>query len=98
MMEAPMPTIGLPVRIDGAKTDVELLHAARTDSAAFRALYERHATAVHSFQLRRSGDREAAYDLTAETFAQAWLSRFRFRDEAAGSARPWLMTIARNVL
>ena len=40
----------------------------------------------------------AASDLTAETFAQAWLTRDRFRDEHGGSALPWLLGIARNVL
>ena len=93
-----MPNNGLPVTTEAAATDAELLLAARTDAAAFREVYERHAAVVHSFHLRRSGDRDAAYDLTAETFAQAWLPRFRFRDEAAGSARPWLLAIARNVL
>jgi DNA-directed RNA polymerase specialized sigma24 family protein len=39
-----------------------------------------------------------ALDLTAETFAQAWLVRGRFRDEANGSAAPWVYGIARNVL
>jgi RNA polymerase sigma factor (sigma-70 family) len=37
-------------------------------------------------------------DVTAETFAQAWLSRDRFRDDHGGSAVPWLLGIARNVL
>ena len=41
---------------------------------------------------------DAAHDLTAETFAQAWLTRARFRDEAGGSAAPWLYGIARNVV
>jgi len=41
---------------------------------------------------------DAAFDLTAETFAQAWIMRRRFRDEAEGSAAPWLFGIARNVL
>jgi RNA polymerase sigma-70 factor (ECF subfamily) len=53
---------------------------------------------VHAYQLRRCRDEEAAFDLTAETFAQAWLSRDRFRDEAGGSAGPWLFAIARHVL
>jgi RNA polymerase sigma-70 factor (ECF subfamily) len=79
-------------------TDAELVLAARTEPAAFRELYERHAAAIHGFHLRRSRDRDAAHDLTAETFAQAWLSRTRFRDEAGGSAMPWLLAIARNVL
>ena len=53
---------------------------------------------IHGYHLRRSGDPDAAYDLTAETFAQAWLSRGRFRDEAGGTVGPWLFGIARNVL
>jgi RNA polymerase sigma-70 factor (ECF subfamily) len=80
------------------RTDAALLLAARTDPAAFRELYERYAERLHAFHLHRSGDADAAYDLTAETFAQAWLSRTRFRDEAEGSAAPWLYGIARNVL
>ena len=36
--------------------------------------------------------------MTAETFAQAWLGRTRFRDVAGGSAGPWLFGIARNLL
>jgi RNA polymerase sigma-70 factor (ECF subfamily) len=79
-------------------TDAQLLRAARTDAAAFRRLYERHARRVHGFHLRRSRDPDAAHDLTAETFARAWLARARFRDEADGSAGPWLLGIARHVL
>ena len=60
--------------------------------------YERYAARVHGYHLRRSQDPHAAHDLTAETFAQAWLSRGRFRDEARGSAGPWLFGIARHVL
>ena len=80
------------------RTDAELLRAARTDAHAFRELYDRHAGRVYGYHLRRSGDADAAHDLTAETFAQAWLSRARFRDELDGTAGPWLFAIARNVL
>ena len=80
------------------RTDAELLRAARMDAHAFRELYDRHASRVYGYHLRRSGDADAAHDLTAETFAQAWPSRRRFRDRAAGSAAPWLFGIARNVL
>ena len=59
-------------------------------------LYERHALAVFTWFRRRL--EWAASDLTAETFAQAWLCRDRFRDERGGSALPWLLGIARNVL
>jgi RNA polymerase sigma-70 factor (ECF subfamily) len=77
-------------------SDAELIRAAGSDAAAFGALYERHAFRVHAWCHRRL--EWAAADLTAETFAQAWLSRGRFRDEHGGSALPWLLGIARNVL
>jgi RNA polymerase sigma factor (sigma-70 family) len=79
-------------------TDAELLAAARTDAAAFRALYDRYAVRVLAYHARRTSGDDAAHDLTAETFAQAWLARARFRDEAGGSAAPWLFAIARHVL
>ena len=71
------------------------MHAAEADAGAFAELYRRHAASVHAWFRRRL--EWAAADLTAETFAQAWLSRPRFRDEAEGSAFPWLLGIARNV-
>lgn len=79
-------------------TDAQLIERARDDPSAFRALYDRYAAPIHGYHLRRSRDPHAAQDLTAETFAQAWISRSRFRDEAGGSAGPWLFGIARNVL
>jgi RNA polymerase sigma factor (sigma-70 family) len=78
-----------------AKTDAELLQG---DATGFRELYGRYAERIHRYHLRRCGDAEAAHDLTAETFAQAWFARRRFRDEAGGSTAPWLYGIARNVL
>jgi RNA polymerase sigma-70 factor (ECF subfamily) len=80
------------------RRDADLLVAARSDAGAFRELYERYATRIYGYHLRRSNDPHAAHDLTAETFAQAWLARARFRDEAGGSAGPWLFGIARHVL
>jgi RNA polymerase sigma factor (sigma-70 family) len=80
------------------RTDAQLLSAARSDAHAFRELYDRYAEAIHRFHLGRTRAREAALDLTAETFAQAWVSRERFRDLADGSAAPWLFAIARHVL
>lgn len=80
------------------RTDAELIRAARTDAGAFRELYDRYVEQVHSYHLRRTRDAHAAHDLTAETFAQAWLARRRFRDRAGGSAGPWLFGIARNLL
>src|SRR5215207_3036565 len=79
-----------------ARTDAQLIAAAGMDAAAFGELYRRRVGAVHAWFARRAG--WAASDLTAETFAQAWLSRRRFRDRRDGSALPWLLGIARNVL
>jgi RNA polymerase sigma factor (sigma-70 family) len=80
------------------KRDSDLLAEAGTNAGAFRELYDRHAEGIYGYHARRVRDDQAAHDLTAETFACAWTSRERFRDEAEGSAAPWLYGIARNVL
>lgn len=78
------------------RTDAELIRDAAEDASAFGQVYERHARAVYSWFERRLA--WAAADLTAETFARAWLRRGRFRDDRDGSALPWLLGIAGNVL
>jgi RNA polymerase sigma-70 factor (ECF subfamily) len=80
------------------RTDAQLIEAAKNDAGAFRELYDRYAAQVYGYHLRRTRDVHAAHDLTAETFAQAWLARRRFRDRAGGLAGPWLFGIARNLL
>src|SRR4051812_12060612 len=79
-------------------SDAALVVASVRDADAFRGLYDRHAARVHAVLLRQTRDADVAHDLAAETFAQAWLVRARFRDDAGGSALPWLLGIARNVL
>jgi RNA polymerase sigma factor (sigma-70 family) len=80
------------------RSDAELMRVARSDAAAFGEIYERYSAPIFDFHRRRCRDEHAALDLTAETFAQAWLSRQSFRDLAGGSAGPWLFGIARKVL
>ena len=80
------------------RSDAALLAASRADPGAFRELYDRYAERVLAYHHRRCRDEDAAHDLTAETFAQVWLVRARFRDDCDGSAAPWLFGIARNVL
>jgi RNA polymerase sigma-70 factor (ECF subfamily) len=75
-------------------TDAELL--ATQDPDAFAVIYDRHAGDLFAWARARVG--EQAADLTAEVFARAWLRRKAFRDEAGGSAFPWLLGIAQNVL
>lgn len=78
------------------RSDAELIRAAAVDASSFGELYERHVHAVYRWLERRL--EWAAVDLTAETFARAWLRRNRFRDERSGSALPWLLGIAGHVL
>lgn len=75
-------------------SDADLVRS--RDSRAFGELYARHAPAVHGWFAAHVA--WAAADLTAETFARAWLARRTFRDERGGSALPWLLGIGRNVL
>jgi RNA polymerase sigma-70 factor (ECF subfamily) len=78
----------------GSLTDAELL--AQADGPAFGELYRRHVRRVHAWFARRID--WAAADLTAETFARAWVRRRGFRDQHDGWALPWLLGIAHNVL
>lgn len=71
--------------------------AGRRDAEAFGLFYRRRVDAVLAFFLRRTGDRELAADLTAETFAAALTSLPRYRPERS-SALAWLFTIAHHKL
>lgn len=64
------------------------------DSDAFGALFDRHATAVYNYVLRRTADWSVAEDLTAAVFLQAWRRRSEV-EFAADSALPWLLGVAR---
>ncbi len=79
------------------QTDAKLIHAARSDPAAFAELYSRHARTIDRY-VRSRVDAGAASELVAETFAQAALSLRRFRDDKQGSALPWLYGIAGNLV
>ncbi len=79
------------------RTDAELLRASARDSQAFAEFYDRHAAAVLAYFQRRVACPHSAADLTAETFAAAFLARRRFRDTGA-PAGAWLFTIAKRQL
>lgn len=78
-------------------SDEELLARARTDGAAFGVFYRRHAPAVLSFLVRRSGSAQDGAELTAETFAAALEHVGSYRADRA-PAVTWLFAIARNQL
>jgi RNA polymerase sigma factor (sigma-70 family) len=66
-------------------------------AASFDALFDRHARAVYRFAARRLGA-SAAEDVVAESFARAFAGRDRIVCTDAGSALPWLLGIANNVI
>lgn len=72
-------------------------HALRTPEG-FSETYRLHARSILVFLARRTYDPETALDLTAETFAQAFADRRRFRGATDEDAAAWLFGIARHVL
>ncbi|MGZ8635009.1 MAG: RNA polymerase sigma factor, partial [Solirubrobacteraceae bacterium] len=56
------------------------------DEASFSAFYRGHAQALLVFFTRRTYDVQSALDLTAETFAQAFAARRRFRGDSDAQA------------
>jgi RNA polymerase sigma factor (sigma-70 family) len=70
--------------------------AAAGHATAFPDLMRRHGQAIHAYLTRRSG-RDAADDLLSEVVLRAYAARHRY-DERWQDARPWLYSIARNVL
>lgn len=77
-------------------SDVRILRDSVSDPVVFSSLYERHLGAVASYVARRVGS-ELSEDLTAEVFVRAFRKRAAFRDER-GSALPWLLGIANNLI
>ena len=83
----------LPSRPD----DIGLLRRiAAGDDDAFSVFYREHLDAVVAFFQRRVGDRELAFDLTAETFAAVVIGAGSYAGDAPAVA--WLFGIARNKL
>ena len=67
------------------------------EAEAFGVFYDRHAATVLAFLARRTADPHLAAELTAETFAKAFVGRRRYRVMDA-PALAWLLGIARHEL
>ena len=65
------------------------------DSQALGTLYRRHAGSALAVAVRIVGDRDAAEDVVHDTFVAAWENIDRFHP-SRGSARAWILAIARN--
>jgi RNA polymerase sigma-70 factor (ECF subfamily) len=74
------------------------LALSRRRPSAFADFYAQHAERLLVFFARRTFDVHAAADLTAETFAQAYGSRGRFRGTTDDEAAGWLYAIAHRQL
>jgi len=79
------------------RSDAELLVASKEHPSAFVDLYRRHAEDVLRYFAKRTLDPEAAAELTAETFAEAYASRGAYRDTGAQGVA-WIYGIARHQL
>lgn len=80
----------------GDERDEDLLVASGERPHSFVTLYSRTMPGLLRYFVRRTLDPQIAADLTAETLAEAFASRGRFRDRSDGSATAWLYTIARR--
>lgn len=75
--------------------EVLVQRAQRGESAAFRALFERHVLAVRRFLRDLIRHPDAADDATQETFTRAHVQLPKLGDH--DRFRPWVFGIARNV-
>ncbi len=66
------------------------------DQAAFRVLFRRHAPTLLARFRRSLREDAAARDLVQQTFLNLHRARFEYRP--GSPVRPWLVTIARNLL
>jgi DNA-directed RNA polymerase specialized sigma24 family protein len=80
------------------RSDTDLLLASRANPAMFVELYRRHADDLLRYFARRTLDPQAAAELTAETFAEAFSSRGRYTQVEGVKGVAWLYGIARHQL
>ncbi|HEX2411586.1 MAG TPA: sigma-70 family RNA polymerase sigma factor [Solirubrobacteraceae bacterium] len=79
------------MNVGSSPTDEDLLASRETE--AFAVFYDRHSRTLLGYFARRTGDPQAAADLTAETFASAISAQDRYEPTGA-PAVAWLYTIA----
>jgi RNA polymerase sigma-70 factor (ECF subfamily) len=75
-------------------TDAQLVEAAKSDPAAFEALYRRYLTPVYRYTLARLRSVPDAEDVTATVFVEALTGLEGYTEQGLFPA--WLFTIARR--
>lgn len=79
-----------------ASDDLSLLtRAAKGDSAAVLALYDRHASALLALAMRVLGNRDEAEEVLQDSFVKIWQEAAAYDANRAGF-RAWACTIVRN--
>ena len=82
--------------MDVYQTDSEAIRDSLAEPDRFGIVFERHFGDIYGYIARRLGS-DAATDVAAEVFCQAFKSRHRF-DPSQASARPWLFGIVSHLL
>ncbi len=75
--------------------DADIIASARQNLNNFAPIYMQHAKAIHDYCLARLQNETDAEDITSQVFVKAMTNLDRFE---SGSIRPWLFTIARNLI
>jgi RNA polymerase sigma-70 factor (ECF subfamily) len=70
---------------------------AENPTALIQQLHDEHAAALWGFCLHLTSDPVRAEDVVQETLLRAW-THYEALDEARGSVRSWLFTVARNIV
>ena len=76
---------------------VEVRNMAENPTALMQQLHDEHAAALWGFCLHLTSDPVRAEDVAQETLLRAW-QHYEVLDEARGSVRSWLFTVARNIV
>lgn len=71
---------------------------AREDPATFADVYVEYHALVLRYFARRTLDRDTAFDLMAETFAELFARIDQFRGDTEEQGRAWMWTVARHQL
>jgi RNA polymerase sigma-70 factor, ECF subfamily len=64
----------------------------------FDRIYDANHRALHAYFLGRTGDPEAALDLSQEAFLRVWRNVSKLQDLTPQRQRYWLFTVARNLV
>jgi RNA polymerase sigma-70 factor (ECF subfamily) len=75
--------------------ELELVEAAKKNSARFGLLYEKYYKVIFVFVFRRTGDEELTADITANTFLKAMLNLQKYEYKGVPFSA-WLFRIALN--